>query len=180
MKKKSTIIASLIFISFILLVISSVFYIQKLRDAKQLDPLTLEEQTKEEIIQSIYERHAQGNSTFYFVIPLFGFFGVVVGASIYFILNQDLEKKDKTIKYNTEVILKLLSPEEKKIVGKLLENDGKLQQAEITYMEGFTKVKAHRITETLVKKGIATKESLGKVRLIRLNSDLYNILKKDK
>jgi len=58
-----------------------------------------------------------------------------------------------------------------------VENNGKLQQIEITYMEGYTKVKAHRIIENLVQKGILTKEKLGKMRLIKMNKDFYEILK---
>ena len=47
-------------------------------------------------------------------------------------------------------------------------------------MEGFTKVKAHRIIESLVQKGILEKEKLGKMRQLHLNKDLYEILKDKK
>jgi uncharacterized membrane protein len=45
-------------------------------------------------------------------------------------------------------------------------------------MEGFTKVRAHRIVEALVSKGILQKEKLGKMRIIRMNNEFYEILKK--
>jgi hypothetical protein len=48
---------------------------------------------------------------------------------------------------------------------------------EITYMEGFTKVKSHRIIEGLVQKGILFKEKMGKMRLIKMNKEFYEILK---
>ncbi|MEM4756328.1 MAG: hypothetical protein QW594_04310 [Candidatus Woesearchaeota archaeon] len=44
---------------------------------------------------------------------------------------------------------------------------GKVQQIEITYLQGFTKVKAHRILEKLLQRGVITKETLGKVNLIK-------------
>jgi hypothetical protein len=176
MNKKRTIIAGLIIASFILLLGSIIFFMNKLHEVKQLDPLELELMEKEQILQQIYER--QTNTPFYYFIPIFSFFGIVVGALIYYILTGDLEKKDKAIKYNTGVILKLLQPDERKVITKIVENNGKIQQAEITYMEGFTKVKAHRVVESLAKKGIVSKESLGKMRLIKMHDEFYEVLKK--
>ncbi len=178
MKKKKLIITALIIASFILLIISVVFFIIKTRDARQIDPLELESMTKEEIIQSIYDRHEKGNNQFYYFIPIFAFFGLGVGALIYYLFEGDIEKKQETIKQNYEIIFNLLNPDERKVLKKIVENSGKIQQIEITYMEGFTKVKAHRIIESLVQKGILTKETLGKMRLIRMNQELYEILKK--
>ncbi|MGV8163092.1 MAG: helix-turn-helix transcriptional regulator [Candidatus Nanoarchaeia archaeon] len=175
--KNKTAIASLIVLGFLLLVASVVFYVDKTRDLRRIDPLELESMTKEDIIQTIYERQAE-STPFYYFIPIFGFFGVVVGASVYFVLSSDLEKKDKTLKSNTAVLLKLLSAEERKVINKLLDNNGKVHQSEITYMEGFTKVRAHRLVEILLKKGIVKKETLGKARLITLEKELYEVLKK--
>jgi hypothetical protein len=177
--KNKTAIASLIILGFLLLVASVFFYVEKTRDVRRIDPLDLESMTKEDIIQTIYDMRVE-STPFYYFIPIFGFFGVVVGASVYFVLSSDLEKKDKTITNNTSVVLKLLSVEERKVVNKLLDNNGKLHQSEITYMDGYTKVKSHRLVETLLKKGIVKKEILGKARLIILEKDLYDVLKKDK
>ena len=87
------------------------------------------------------------------------------------------EKKEKILIQNTQVIMQLLEHEERKVIKKIVENNGKIQQIEITYMEGFTKVRAHRIIESLVQKGILSKEKLGKMRLIKMNPDLYQILR---
>lgn len=177
MNKKRAIIAGLVIASFILLLLSVIFFMNKLRDAKQLDPLELELMDREEILQQIYER--QDKTPFYYFIPLFSFFGIAVGALVYYILSGEVEKKEKVIRHNTDVILKLLQPEERKAISKIVENGGKVQQAELTYMEGFTKVKSHRVVESLVKKGIVQKESLGKMRLIKMNSEFYEVLKKE-
>jgi hypothetical protein len=177
MNKKKVFVASLVVISFILLVVSFVFYIQKTRDIRRIDPLELESLQREGIIQYIYEHQAEGNLPFFYFIPIFAFFGTAIGALMYYILAGEIEKKDKIIEYDTKVILKLLNPEERRVVEKIVESRGKVQQMEITYMEGFTKVKSHRILESLVNKGILFKEKMGKMRIIRMNKDFYDILK---
>lgn len=179
-KHKKTIIISLILVSFILLIGSIMFYIDKTRDFRRIDPLELESMTKDQIIQDIYDRQSESITPFYFFIPIFGFFGIVVGALVYYILSGDMERKDKTLVQNTSVIMQLLDPQERKVIKKIVANYGKIQQIEITYMEGFTKVKAHRIIESLVQKGIISKEKLGKMRQLYLDKELYEILKDKK
>ncbi len=177
MDKKKTILISLIIVSFILMIVSVIFYIENTREQRKIDPLELESKTKDQIIQYLYEKQATEHIPFYFFIPIFSFFGIAIGALIYYLLNEELEKKQKVIEYDTKIILQLLDPNERKVINKIVENNGKLQQIEITYMEGYTKVKAHRIIENLVQKGILTKEKLGKMRLIKMNKDFYEILK---
>lgn len=177
MDKKRALIGILVALSFILLIISVIMYIEASKDIRRLDPLELESMSKEDIIQNIYDRQAKGNISFYYFIPMFAFFGIAVGALMYYLFAGELERKQEVIKNNSEVILKLLAPEERKVIQKLVEGGGKAQQSEITYMEGYTKVKAHRIIESLVKKGIVEKEALGKMRLIKLKNEFYEVLK---
>ncbi|MFH0876329.1 MAG: hypothetical protein V1859_10410 [archaeon] len=176
--KKKYIISSLIIISFVLLVISVVFFLNSTKEQRKIDPSDFEIMTKEEIIQYIYDKQSEGHAPFYYFIPIFGFFGIVVGTLIYYIMSGDIEKKQQIIQHNSDIVLKLLNPEERKVIKKIVDSEGKIQQLEITYMEGFTKVKAHRIIESLVNKGILEKNKLGKTRMIRLNKDLYLMLKK--
>ncbi|MGV8171453.1 MAG: helix-turn-helix transcriptional regulator [Candidatus Woesearchaeota archaeon] len=177
MNHKKIVISALIIVSFILLILSIIFYIDKTRDMRRIDPLELESMAKEQIIQTIYERQVQSTTPFYYFIPMFGFFGIVVGALVYYIMSGDIERKEKVLVKNTAVVMQLLEPQERRVIKKILENQGKIQQIEITYMEGFTKVKAHRIIESLVQKGILEKEKLGKMRQLHMNKELYHILK---
>jgi len=177
MNSKKIVIVAMIIVSFILLIASILFYIDKTRDFRRIDPLELESMTKDQIIQDIYDRQSKSSMPFYYFIPIFGFFGIVVGALVYYTMSGDLERKEKVLIQNTSVVMQLLEPQERKIIKKIIDNQGKIQQAEITYMEGFTKVKAHRIIESLVQKGILEKEKMGKMRLIHMNRDLYEILK---
>jgi len=178
MIKKKTVISGLIIVAFILFLVSVIFYADTLHNLKKIDPLELESMSRDQIIQEVYKR--QTGTPFYYFIPIFGFFGIVVGALVYYIMSGDVEKKEKILYHNTDVIMQLLDSEERKVIRKIVENQGKIQQVEITYMEGFTKVRAHRIVESLVQKGILDKEKLGKMRLIRMNKDLYEILKDKK
>lgn len=162
--------------SFILLLVTTIYFIQKTKDYRMLDPLELEMMTKEEIVQYVYDSQTRGDISYYFLIPVFGFFGVVVGATIYFVLVSDLESRKPKI--NSEPVLMLLRYDERKVVNKLLEEKGKVHQSEISYLEGFNKIRAHRVVEGLVKKGIVTKEVMGKVRMIKLRKDLLEILRK--
>ena len=177
MINKKQVMAGLIILSFLLFMLSTILYINNIRTQRQIDPLELETKSKEDIIQYVYEKQSLGHMPFYYIIPIFSFFGIIIGVLVYYVMNEDLEKKQTTIKHNTEIILKLLEPEERKVIKKIVENNGKIQQIEITYMEGFTKVKSHRVVESLVEKQILSKETLGKMRIIRLNKELYDILK---
>jgi hypothetical protein len=177
MINKKQVLTGMIILSFILMTASVIVYLNNARNYRTLDPLDLEAMTKEQIIQMVYERQTDNHIPNFYFVPIFGFFGLVVGLVVFYLLSSDLEKKDQIIRHDSKILLNLLGPDERKVMRKVLDSNGKLQQVEITYMEGFTKVKAHRIVQTLVEKGILEKEQLGKARLIRMNKDIYAILK---
>ncbi|HOI18507.1 MAG TPA: hypothetical protein PLX15_01440 [Candidatus Woesearchaeota archaeon] len=179
MKLKKIMIIGVIILSFMIVILGFLFYIEQSKINKRLNPLELEIMTKEQIIQMVYLRQEKTSSPMYYFIPIFSFFGLGIGATLYYVLSSNIEKKDKLIKHNSDVILKLLNNDERRVIKKIVENNGKVQQLEITYMQGFSKVKAHRIVESLVNKDIVTKEALGKIRLIRLDKELYDILRKN-
>lgn len=49
-------------------------------------------------------------------------------------------------------------------------------QSEISHYPGLGKVKAHRITERLLARGILQKESHGKTNLVKLTPDILRLL----
>ena len=174
---QKTILAILIGISFLLLIGAVVFYVESTTSIRDVDPLELELMDREEIIQYVYEEQARAGVSYYYFIPIFGFFGVTIGAAIFFLLSKETEKIESRAEHSAETILKLLSGEERKVVRKILEGHGRIPQVEITYLEGYTKVKAHRILDSLERKGIVTKEALGKTRIVKLDKELYELLK---
>lgn len=167
------IVSVMILLSFILLIVTSFYFIKKTSQFRELDPLEVELMTKEELVQHIYETHTTSLYSYYFLIPVFGFFGVAVGAGVYFILSSDFERKKS--KVDLKPVLTILDEYERKVILKLIEEKGKIHQSDVTYMSGFNKVKAHRVIEGLVKKGVVSKENFGKTRVIKLKKELMDI-----
>ncbi|GIU68775.1 MAG: hypothetical protein KatS3mg002_0011 [Candidatus Woesearchaeota archaeon] len=70
----------------------------------------------------------------YYLIPIFAFFGLGVGATIYHIMSFDIERKDDSIKKTNTIILKLLSGEERIVINTLVEQGGKVRQYELSHL----------------------------------------------
>lgn len=120
----------------------------------------------------------------------------VVPISYYFIskkLEEKMEKNlaaisrmvDSNLQHNKEKeqnngsILKLMNNGERKVIQKMIDNDGSVLQSEIARMEGMTKLKAHRIVKELESKGIVRLESYGKTKRLTLVEDMKEILLKE-
>lgn len=176
MNKK--LVISIIILSFLLLLASVILYAQKTHELRQLDPLELESMDQADIIQVIYERQSQSGTPLYYLIPIFAFFGLAVGATIYHVMSSDIEKKERVIEKNNSVILKFLTGEERNVVNTLVEQGGKVRQYELSHLPNLNKVKTHRIILKLEQKGIIEKQRLGKINNIVLNKELYEFLKK--
>lgn len=170
-------VAALVIASFILLVASILLYMDRSHEQRQLDPVDLEAMTKDQILKEIYDRQSGGWTPFYYFIPIFAFFGVAVGALMYYLLAAEMERKDETIKHNAETIFKLLDQKERAVMRFMVENGGNAQQYEISHLQGFTKVKAHRVVQSLVDKGVVRKDAMGKMRRLRLETEFYEILR---
>ncbi len=116
--------------------------------------------------------HEQKLNDIYGLLPLLLSIALVVGAGTYYLMSGKIEKKDKSLKDNTKIILHFLNPDERKVVNKLIEGKGKVIQAEITRMEGMTKLKSHRITQKLIDRGVLKKESMGKTNILRFTKEI--------
>lgn len=111
------------------------------------------------------------------LLPSFAFLGLMIGLVVFYIMSEKESKKSKVVKINTKKILDLLSSEERLIINKLLENNGKVRQYEITYIDGLTKLKVHRLLKRLEAKDIIKKEKIGKVNNVLLDKEILEILK---
>jgi predicted transcriptional regulator len=87
-------------------------------------------------------------------------------------------KKENLKSNNNGNILKLLNPNEKRVVEKIIENKGNALQSEISRMEGMTKLKAHRAVKELERKGIVKLEQYGKTNRIILAKDIKEVILK--
>lgn len=66
-------------------------------------------------------------------------------------------------------VVKILPPEEKKIVTILLENNNSIEQNKLVAFSGFSKVKMSRIISELEARGVVKKTNLGNTNLIVLD-----------
>ncbi|MFH0832482.1 MAG: hypothetical protein V1900_02040 [Candidatus Aenigmatarchaeota archaeon] len=94
------------------------------------------------------------------------------------ILNKNtVMKRNAKNSDNANIILKFLSPSERKVLQKLTNEKGVALQAEISRMEGMDKLKTHRVVKDLEMKGIIKTESYGKTRRIILSNEIKDFMK---
>ncbi|MDD4050060.1 MAG: hypothetical protein PHX47_03575 [Candidatus ainarchaeum sp.] len=178
MNKKIIIFAVLI--SFILLIASTLLFLsaqQKInRSERSIDITTIDLYTIDELKEQMLNKPEKPNLLFY-LIPISAFFGIFVGLLIYYLLSEEINQKEKNINVKSKTILNLLTKDEKKIIEKILDNDGKVRQYELTYIDGLSKIKVHRLILKLEENGIIKKEKIGKVNNLILDKDIYYLLK---
>ncbi len=107
-------------------------------------------------------------------IIILGFlFGV---AAAYFYFERKIElpvpaaDKDKAL-------LSMLHPSERKIIRKIVDNNGEALQSELSRIEGVGKVRAHRVIDRLIRRGVLEKEQKGKTNVLRLRKDIMDAFK---
>ncbi|MBI2598486.1 MAG: hypothetical protein HYW50_04790 [Candidatus Diapherotrites archaeon] len=105
-------------------------------------------------------------------LPLLLSFALVVGAATYYFMAGKVESKEQSLKKNTEIILKFLSEDEKKLVNLLVENRGKILQSEATRLPEMNKVKSHRVVQKLLDKGVLEKEQVGKTNVLKFSKEI--------
>jgi len=97
---------------------------------------------------------------------------IVAGAGTYAFMSERIEGKVLSLKRNTELILKFLNEDERKVVQKLIENNGKALQAEITRLDGMSKLRTHRAVRKLLSKNIVEIEKYGKTNVIKFSKEI--------
>lgn len=89
--------------------------------------------------------------------------------------NSPTKSKEGIKNGNTNLILRFLSSNERRVVEKLIENKGKAFQSEITRLQGMTKLKTHRAVKELESKGIIKIQKDGMTNKIRLSEDVKEL-----
>lgn len=87
---------------------------------------------------------------------------------LYFVIFGDAQKnKEKKInKKNTEELLKGLSPDEKEVTKKIIEEDGSIFQSALVEKTNYSKVKITRILDRLEGKGIVERKRRGMTNVV--------------
>ena len=115
-------------------------------------------------------QHEQALKDLITVTPAILFAGIALGAiSFYFLYER---KKPDTIVVdkgkNLVDIVDVLDESEAKVLKKIIGEKGRVLQAEISRLDDVGKVRAHRITERLEKRGIIEIEGAGKTNVVKL------------
>ena len=181
LKNRNIVLGVAIIVVFVLLIFSISAYMsfmQTERQSSRLEQATIENMTQEEHMEYIYERQSRKPGFPYsFMMPLMAFIGMLIGVVVYYVMSDKVMHQDTQLRKNTKIILNFLNPEERKVIDILLENEGKVQQYELSRLPDLNKVKTHRILLKLERKGVIKKEKLGKINKIILNRELYEVLK---
>ncbi|MCX6799479.1 MAG: hypothetical protein NTW59_05295 [Candidatus Diapherotrites archaeon] len=112
------------------------------------------------------------------LVPVFVLSGIIIGAIVFFFVTSKIESKQRDVKKIAGVMLRFLNPDERKLVNLLIENNGKVLQAEVSRLPGMGKVKSHRVVQRLIDRGVIEKETLGKTNIVRFAKEIKEGLAK--
>lgn len=98
--------------------------------------------------------------------------GIIIGAAVFFFMTSKLESTQKGMQQVSGVLLKFLNNDERAIVKKILENDGKVFQSEISRIEGIGKLKSHRVLQRLLDRRVIEIEKHGKTNIVRFAKEI--------
>ncbi len=135
----------------------------------ELGPERCEVDAQGNVISCPHEKQVQDLQA---VLPFIVSVALVVGAGTYYLMSSKLETKSVSLKKNTEILLKLLNADERKVIQALLENHGKALQSEITRLPEMSKVKSHRVIQKLIDRGVLQKEEYGKTNRIKFAPEI--------
>lgn len=100
------------------------------------------------------------------------FYGFFVSKMLYAQLITEKKDSGDLLK----LVLDFLSEDERKVVRHLVETRGKTTQAEVSRLQGLTRLKAHRVLQKLSSKGLIEVVPHGKIRKVYLRSALLEKL----
>ncbi len=109
-------------------------------------------------------------------IPIIGVLtasmGFFIGNLVYYILSTRFIKKRQNISKHALLTLKFLPNDERRLIRTLIEAGGSLNQSALTKKLGMTRVKAHRVIERLIAKGVIIKKKAGQTNSIIFDENL--------
>lgn len=91
------------------------------------------------------------------------FVSVIVGGTLVILFQWKINK------IQIRRVVKILPPDERKIVTILLENNNSIEQNKLVALSGFNKVKISRLVAELEQREVVKKTNLGNTNLIVLN-----------
>ncbi|MBI5223915.1 winged helix-turn-helix transcriptional regulator [Candidatus Micrarchaeota archaeon] len=120
-----------------------------------------------ELLRPVIEYHTQ-------LMVMMAILGVSTGFFVYRTLNAKIEKQQKVIQSNMELIMRFLSAEEREILNLLNEKQGRTTQSEIAKLPGMSRLKAHRLIKKMEERRLIHIEKYGKINMIRIVDELQD------
>lgn len=108
------------------------------------------------------------------LIPTFSSLGLFIGSIVYYLTFSKVEETKGKFATNVRALLDILEPNEKSIILKIIDNNGKITQSKLS--REFGKVRTFRTLENLKKRGLIKKEPYGKTNFIELNEKYLRLL----
>lgn len=112
------------------------------------------------VVNGIYVQ--QEGSTLPLVVYGISFISLLLGAFLVILFQWKINK------IQIKRVVKILPPDERKLVSLLLEHANSLEQNRLVAFSGFSKVKMSRLIQELERRGVVTKTNLGNTNLITL------------
>ncbi len=109
-------------------------------------------------------QHQSYVETIISLVPVLIGLGAIIGALAIYLFYE----KAAAPSSNKGAALSLMEKDERAVVGRIVEEGGRITQSEISLIKGLGKVKAHRILERLEKRGILEREQYGKTNMVKL------------
>jgi hypothetical protein len=115
-------------------------------------------------------------------MPLFAAIGFASGAIAYYVIfpeiNPRIESNSSKVIDPLDAVMRVLEPDERRLVEALKEAGGRMLQKEAARKIGFTRVKTHRVVARLARRGVISVQKLGKGKTnqIAISSWLYRTL----
>lgn len=110
----------------------------------------------------------------FIIIPSIASVGIFIGSFVYYVMIGKIEKSREKKIEGISCVLDMLPLNEREIIKKIVENNGKITQSKLSSY--FGKVKTFRTIENLRKRGIVEKKRYGKTNIIELNEKYLKIL----
>ncbi|MBI5225291.1 hypothetical protein HY989_05465 [Candidatus Micrarchaeota archaeon] len=110
------------------------------------------------------------------IMVLIGTLGLIVGALVYYLMSEQLEKQGVQTKAVKEALFRFLSMDDKSVVNEIINRGGKTYQAELAHLPNMSRLKAHRIVAKLEHSGIVSVRPIGKMRSVELKEELKMVL----
>lgn len=111
-----------------------------------------------------------------FILLFIALATIFVGCLFYYLFSLKIERKERIISKNMEILNSILDRDEKNVFNLIIRNKGEIEQSLLS--KKYDKIKAHRILKKLKEKNIIDINKEGKINKVVLKKELKEELVK--